>query len=104
MNFYGQFWAQSTLDASINLPEIPFPLMLLASGVNTQQQVPFSCYLVYEVERHCPLADAHLLALPVLAVVGADFVDTRVQLSRRFVFHPVLLALQCKNTSHVNTT
>ena len=55
-------------------------------------------YLVNEVERHSPLADPHLLGLPVLVVLAPDAVHALLQSTCCLVLLPVLLPLQSTHT------
>lgn len=61
-------------------------LVLLVTGSESQ--------FVDEIQCDRTLSNAHLLALPVLSILGANLIDRLRQLPRRLVLLPVLLALE----------
>lgn len=61
--------------------------------------------LVNEVESHCPLANPHLLGLPILTVLGPNLVYTLVESPGRLVLLPIFLSLTTihNNINHVTS-
>ena len=73
--------------------------MDLREPVDWKQQISQKTDLVNEVESHCPLANPHLLGLPILTVLGPNLVHTLVESPGRLILLPIFLSL---TTIHIN--